>query len=126
MAAAQQAIEDAFAAMTARMQGMEAELTQQRAGRAQSQAQTEAVLSQRLQAMEGELLAQRAQNAVAESGDFDGGEDFDGGPFSCGHARPRQAGHLRRQLGEVERLESCDDFVHGGSEHRLGDFDGAG
>ena len=67
MAAAQQAIEDAFAAMQARMQGMEAELTQQRAGRAQSQAQTEAVLAQRLQAMEGELLAQRAQNTLLQN-----------------------------------------------------------
>jgi hypothetical protein len=65
--ACQQAMEDAFTQMMARMQTLETELVQQRAGGAQAQAQTDAAMQHRLQAMEGELLTQRAQNALLQS-----------------------------------------------------------
>ena len=53
--------------MMTRMQVLERELAQQRAGGAQAQAQAEAATVQRLQAMEGELVAQRNQNALLQA-----------------------------------------------------------
>ena len=60
-------MEEAFTQMVARMQTLEGELLQQRAGGQQAQANTEAALTTRLQAMEGELLQQRAQNATLQA-----------------------------------------------------------
>ena len=60
-------MEDAVTQMMARMQMMESELVQQRAGGQQAQAQTEAALLISLQAMESELLAQRSANSLLQA-----------------------------------------------------------
>jgi len=60
-------MEEAFQQMMARMQTLEGELLQQRAGGQQAHANTEAALQTRLQAMETELLQQRAHNATLQS-----------------------------------------------------------